>query len=170
MANIILGADSVAPLKPVGKNWVTEFTKRRPEIKSRFARKINRQRALCEDPKVIGAFFDELQKVKDQYGIVDEDIYNFDETGFAMGLIATTKVVSRAEMPGKPWLIQPGNREWVTTIECINSKGWSIPSTIIFKGKVHIKGWFDEAAIPGDWRVEISANGWTTDIISLRWL
>ena len=102
MANIILGADSVAPPKPVGKNWVTEFTKRRPEIKSRFARKINRQRALCEDPKVIGAFFDELQKVKDQYGIVDEDIYNFDETGFAMGLIATTKVVSRAEMPGKP--------------------------------------------------------------------
>ena len=89
---------------------------------------------------------------------MDEDIYNFDETGFAMGLIATTKVVSRAEIPGKPWLIQPGNREWVITIKYINSRGWSISSTIIFKGKVHIKGWFNEAAIPGDWRVEISTN------------
>jgi hypothetical protein len=55
-----------------------------------------------------------------------------------MGLITTTKVVTRAEIPGKPWLIRPGNREWVTTIECVNSMGWSVPSTITFKGKVYI--------------------------------
>lgn len=30
-----------------------------------------------------------------QYGIAQEDIYNFDETGYAMGLIATAKVVPR---------------------------------------------------------------------------
>jgi len=46
-----------------------------------------------------------------QHGIAFEDIYNFDETGFAMGLIATVKVVTRAEMTGKPFLIQLGNRE-----------------------------------------------------------
>jgi hypothetical protein len=40
-----------------------------------------------------------------KHGIQDEDIYNFDETGFAMGLIATSWVVTRAEMPGKPYLI-----------------------------------------------------------------
>ena len=70
-----------------------------------------------------------------------------------MGLIAIIKVVTRAEMPGKPWLIQPGNLEWVTTIKCVNTRGWSIPSTIIFKGKVHIKGWFDEGVIPGSCRM-----------------
>jgi hypothetical protein len=128
MAQIILDAATSTPSLPIRKNWVTEFTKRRPEIKTRFAREINRQRALCEDPRIISQWFNELQKTKDQWGIQDEDIYNFDETGFAMGLIATTKVVSRAEMPGKPWIIQPGNREWVTTIECINTRGWPIPS------------------------------------------
>jgi hypothetical protein len=75
-----------------------------------------------------------------QYGISHEDIYNFDETGFAMGLIATTKVVTRANMPGKPHLIQPGNRERVTTIECV-STGWVLPSCVILKGRVHIEGW-----------------------------
>ena len=30
-----------------------------------------------------------------QHGVAYEDIYNFDETGFAMGLIATAKVVTR---------------------------------------------------------------------------
>ena len=158
MAQMILDTENSTPSRPIGKNWVTEFTKRRPEIKTRFARKISRQRILCEDPGVINTWFVELQRVKDQYGIQDEDIYNFDKTGFAMGLIATTKVVSRAEMPGKPWLIQPGNREWVTTIECVNSMGWSVPSTIIFKGKVYIEGWFDEASIPCTWRIKISPN------------
>ena len=169
MAQLILDESSTLS-RPIRKNWVTEFTKRRPEIKTRFARKINRSRALCEDPKIIRLFFDEIQRVKVEYGISDKDIYNFDETGFAMGLIATTKVVSRAEMPGKPWLVQPGNREWVTTIECINSSGWSIPSTIIFKGKRYIEGWFEELSIPPAWRIEVSDNGWTTDIIGLRWL
>ena len=46
-----------------------------------------------------------------QYGIVDDDIYNFDETGFAMGVVATTKVISRREETGKSRPVQPGNRE-----------------------------------------------------------
>jgi hypothetical protein len=36
-----------------------------------------------------------------QYGIADEDIFNFDETGFAMGLTTTAKVITRAEYYGK---------------------------------------------------------------------
>ena len=53
MAQIILDTGSSTPSRPIGKNWVTEFTKQRPEVKARFARRINYQRALCEDPKVI---------------------------------------------------------------------------------------------------------------------
>ncbi|ODM14985.1 hypothetical protein SI65_09480 [Aspergillus cristatus] len=105
-----------------------------------------------------------------QHGIAFEDIYNFDETGFAMGLVATAKVVTRAEMTGKPFLVQPGNREWVTSIECINSTGWALPPCIIFKGKVHIKGWYQDKALPKDWRIEVSDNGWTTNQIGTRWL
>lgn len=75
-----------------------------------------------------------------QYSILDKDIFNFDETGFIMGVIAISKVIARSEMPGKPHLIQPGNQEWVTAIKYINMSGWAILTTIIFKGKVYIKG------------------------------
>jgi hypothetical protein len=102
-----------------------------------------------------------------QYRIADEDIYNFDETGFAMGLVATAKVVTRAEMISWPFLVQPGNHEWVTSIECINCMGWALPPCIIFKGKVHIKGWYEDNALPHNWRIKVSANGWTTDEIGL---
>lgn len=47
----------------------------------------------------------------DENGIQSEDIYNFDETGFAMGLIATAKVVTRAKYYGRRALLQPGNCE-----------------------------------------------------------
>jgi hypothetical protein len=105
MADIILQEESPTPPQPIGKNWVTEFIKRHNSIKSRFARRYNYQRALCENPKVINQWFEELQAIRKTNGIQNEDIYNFDETGFAMGLIATTKVVTRSNMPGKPHLI-----------------------------------------------------------------
>jgi hypothetical protein len=49
--------------------------------------------------------------VRAKYGIDDVDAYNFDETGFIMGVIAPTMVVTRAERSGKPKRIQPDNRE-----------------------------------------------------------
>jgi hypothetical protein len=44
-----------------------------------------------------------------QHGIAMEDIYNFNETSFAIGLVATTQVVTRANYYGKGSLIQLGN-------------------------------------------------------------
>jgi uncharacterized protein YifN (PemK superfamily) len=32
-----------------------------------------------------------------KYGVLDCDFYNFDETGFMMGIIYTTMVVTRAD-------------------------------------------------------------------------
>ena len=35
---------------------------------------------------------------------------------------------------------------------------------------MHIEGWYEDEALPEDWRIEVSDNGWTTDAIGLRWL
>jgi hypothetical protein len=45
-----------------------------------------------------------------------------------------------------------------------------IPTCIISKGKVQIQGWCQDYASPSDRRIEIGANGWTTDEIGLQWL
>jgi hypothetical protein len=47
--------------KPVGKLWAYRFVQRRPELKTRFNRVYDFQRALCEDPKLIGAWFQLVQ-------------------------------------------------------------------------------------------------------------
>jgi hypothetical protein len=142
--------------------------KRHPELSNRFSRRYNYERAKCEDPKVVSEWFNLVQKTILENGIDPDDIYNFDETGFAMGLTATAKVITRAQYYGRRKVMQPGNREWVTAVECTNASGWALPPCIIFKGKAFIESWFDN--LPDDWRFEVSPNGWTSDEISLRWL
>jgi hypothetical protein len=85
-----------------------------------------------------------------------------------MGIIATTKVVTRSEYYGKAKLLQPGNREWVTAIEYIGASGYILPPWIIFKAKRYIVGWQDD--LPDGWGLHISPNRWTSDEIGLRWL
>lgn len=168
MANIPLAARGSHPPPTVGKYWPSAFINRHKKIRSRFSRRYDYQRALNEDPKSLRDCFSDVQRVIDENGIQPEDIYNFDDTGFAMGLISTQKVVTRAEDYERRSVLQPGNREWVTVIETICADGYSLPPCVIFKGKVAIAGWYDN--LPKDWRFEISNNGWTTDEIALRWL
>jgi hypothetical protein len=168
MANILLAARGNNPPATVGKNWPSTFIQRRDEIRTRFSRRYDYQRALNEDPKSLREWFNKVQSIVDENGIQPEDIYNFDETGFAMGLISAQKVVTRAEYYGRRSILQPGNREWVTAVEAICADGYSLPPCVIFKGQVAIAGWFDN--LPKDWRFEVSNNGWTTDEIGLRWL
>jgi len=88
--------------KPVGKNWVDRFIKCIPVIKSAWSWSYNHQRALQEDPKVIGVWFDLVARTKVKYGIQDGDTYNFDESGFMMGIIGSQLVVMALERCCKP--------------------------------------------------------------------
>ena len=153
----------------VSEKWVYRFVDRHPEVKLRFSRRYNYERAKCEDIKIIQEHFERVREVIQEYGILSEDIYNFDETGFAMGLCATAKVITGSDRYSRPYLLQPGNREWVTAIEAVNSTGWALPSYVIFKATTYYQqGWFE--TLPQDWRLDISKNGWTTDEIGIRWL
>jgi hypothetical protein len=87
--------------KPVGKNWVDNFIKRTPELRTRWSRLYDRQRAACEDPALIRPWFTLVQNMKAKYGIIDEDMWNFDESGFLMGKISSQLVVTGSEKPGK---------------------------------------------------------------------
>ena len=86
MANHLLAARGQnPPPQPVGKNWVPRFINTQPELQMKWNRKFNSQRARCEDPVIIGAWFKLVQETRIAYGILDKDTYNFNETGFYDG-------------------------------------------------------------------------------------
>ncbi|KAF6527705.1 hypothetical protein HZS61_008007 [Fusarium oxysporum f. sp. conglutinans] len=120
MANRLL-ADRDAP--PVGKRWASNFVKRHRELKTRFFRRYDCQRAKCEDPNIIRNWFRLVENTVAKYGIRSDDIWNFDETGFMMGVIASGMVITGTDRRGRPKLVQPGNWEWITVIQAINAEG-----------------------------------------------
>lgn len=170
MANVLLAKRDESTTPPtVGKCWVNGFM-RRNELESKFSRKYDYRRALCEDPKIIREWFKLVRDTIEKYGILPEDTYNFDEVGFLMGIIATTRVVTGSEKNLRPNLIQPGNREWVTVIEGVNASGWFLPPMFILKGKNHQPSWYQTEGLPYGGAIGTSENGWTNKELGLFWL
>jgi hypothetical protein len=153
----------------VGLNWPSNFVARTPSIKTRISRPYDYRRAKCEDPEVIGKWFKLVEAIVKKYGVAYEDIFNFDETGFQMGVLQGQTVITGTERRNRPKAIQPGDREWVTVIQGVSAAGWTIPPYIILKAKHHQAAWYSED-IPKDWILAVSENGWTTNEHGIEWL
>jgi hypothetical protein len=84
MANLMRASRGASP---VGPRWAENFVQRQETLKMRFQRKIDYQRALTKDPRIV-------RNVVRKYGIPDSDIYNFDKTGFLIGMLSHAKVIT----------------------------------------------------------------------------
>ena len=157
------------PSAIIGKNWVNRYVKRHPGLISKYTRKYDYQRAKCEDPMLIKSWFTRVQETIQKHGILAEDIYNMDETGFQMGVASSYRAICGLETKQKgAKALQPGNREWVTAIVCINAAGWTLPPQIIFAAVNHQSLWYQN--LPEDYVLSVSKNGWTTNELGIEWL
>ena len=123
-----------------------------------------------KDLVVVKGQFRLVANVKAKYGIQDADTYNFDETGFQIGIIGSVKVVTGSKRRQKPAAIQLGNQEWVTVIQGIGALGYVLPPFTIYKGKNHLSNWYKETGIPSSWMFAVSDNGWTNNKLGFAWL
>jgi hypothetical protein len=111
-----------------------------------------------------------VENIIAKYGIRSDDIYNFDEVGYLMGMILSGMVVTGSERRGRPKSVQPGSQEWITIIQAINAEGRAIQPFIIGAGQYHLANWYRESNLPGDWAIARSQNGWTDNEVGLEWL
>jgi hypothetical protein len=113
MADKLLGARGG---EPVGKCWAERSIMRTAELKMAFNRAKEHRRILQEDPEIISAWFKLVEGTKVKYGVHNDNVHNFDETGFQMGVIGSRNVVAGVERRARPELVQPDDRKWVTVI------------------------------------------------------
>lgn len=81
--------------------------------------------------------------MRTKYGIQDANLYNFDETGFIMGVICHGLVGMRSD----------DNLEWATVIICTNWEGWSIPPFLVVEGQLELR---DRPT--ADWAIKPTRN------------
>jgi len=87
-ANAILayGHTSPDPAPRVGDYWAPRFLDRHPEYDIRKQKTIHSDRKNAHQPDNIRTWFDKYHAVCQEYNIQPADQYNFDKTGFRIGI------------------------------------------------------------------------------------
>ena len=101
---------------PVGINQASSFIKHTPKLKVKFNQKYNYKRAKYKDLEVIKPQFKLIHNTKAKYSITNKDSYNFNKSGFIMGVILTGTVIIGSKRENRPKQVQLGNYKQTTVI------------------------------------------------------
>ena len=116
----------------IGRNWVSRFVQRHPDIKSKIGKKMDYLRLKYTTVEALSAQFDLFLSVRQKYKVKTENIWNMDETGVALGVCDNYRVIGTITIEDL-YKKSPENREWTLIIECILTTGSRVHSLIIFK-------------------------------------
>lgn len=155
----------------LGKNWHKAFFKRNPSVKSVRSTGIDFLRLNGASRTNIDEFFDRLDHAS-LAKVMPEDTWNVDEVGSMIGLGDNPLVIGPAALR-KIFTMDPGNREWVTILECVSASGRALSPLVIFKGAEVQQQWFQGQVDDPDfdkWLFSTSEKGWTNNSTALRWL
>jgi hypothetical protein len=78
-------------------------------------------------------WFDLMRAQLEEVDVLQENVYNMDETGVLLSLLGSSKYLVSAEMR-KTHRGTDTKRTLITAVECISADGRSVPPLIIFPG------------------------------------
>ena len=111
----------------------------------------------------------------EKYNITAENLYNWDEKGFLLGLAQTTKriITLHALKSGRIMgASQDGSREFISLLACVCADGTKLPPALIYKGESGdlMDSWVTDFGVGDDAYFTSSANGWSCNDLGLQWL
>ena len=96
-------------------------------------------------------------------------MYNFDETGFCIGIGKDQWIITR-DPNRQAYLVSSTNRELVSVCETISADGAALPPMIIVPGVIHQEAWYMATSIPDDYLIATSESGYNNDDLTIKWL
>lgn len=151
-----------------GKDWVARFMSHHPQLASRHTKCIEASRIKDVSVERLIKWFEDLDSIIKEYNIEPENIYDMDESGFAIGDIEASQRIINVETH-QQFQAKPGRQEWITGVECICADGTFVPPLIIFKGETLSHQWIPPN-ISNDWRFGCNSKGWTSNERGNQWL
>jgi hypothetical protein len=168
-ANYLLqrGHDSLDRYRPATSRWAIQWLKRNPELHKRRQRSLDLNRAIAHDTTNIKKWFDGFVNIIRLHGITSPDIWNFDESGFRIG-IGKDQWVITFEPRRRVYLPTPDDRTSLTMTECVNAEGVAIEPMMIIEGVALLERYFVD--LPDNYLIAHSTSGYTNDDLSLEWV
>jgi hypothetical protein len=142
-ANTLLRFSGVCTVRgddaTVSRRWAERWMKQEKDfVKTIRSKPISWVRRYAMNKDDIKGNFTDFKRCKEKWGILDDDVYNFDETGCQIGITAGGRVII-PETERHDFVNDPDNRELVTSVECFSSTGYHVPPMLIFKGAYHLR-------------------------------
>lgn len=158
---------SIAPacgLTP-GKDWPQAFCKRHPELKVARLRALDWRRHEKNIYAKVVHWFDIMRAQLEETSILQENVYNMDETGVLLSVLGSSKYLVSSDME-KTHRGTSSKRTLITAVECISADGRSLPPLIIFPGADLRSNWVCHRA--PDWRFACSKKGYMNSAINME--
>ena len=153
---------------PIGYRWIYRLLERHLQFKGTYSRQLESAWHIEATPEKISAWFDAFKARIEEQKYEPCNIYNMDETGFAVRETQSTRIIVGSTMKSN-WKIIAGKQEWITVLECIDADGGALPPMIIFKAKNTNIGWIPKDT-PSNWHFSTSNSGWTSNSHGFKWL
>ena len=153
--------------KKAGKDWLSGFLKRHPQISIRNPEPTSISRAVSFNKANIDRFFAIYKSELDKGDFTAKQVWNVDETGIT-AVHKPCKILAKrgAKQVGR---ITSGEKGVTTTAICaVNAAGDYLPPMLIFKRK-RMTDLLMKGAPPGSVGA-CSENGWVTTELFLKWL
>lgn len=155
----------------ISKAWIDKFIRRLPTtLAPSKARASKKQRLQMSDMPTLVAWFQSLETTT--AGIAPANIYNFDETTFAIGegqktvwmfSIGPPEPIDYNELPRRYC-------EWVTAVECVAADGWKADPYLVIQGSHHLEEWFEQPGYSDEAVLNLTPTGRVTPNAALNWL
>src|ERR1700712_451795 len=129
--DIVFGANQLLKKRgelAVSKDWGRRYLKRNKVLfKALRAKTLAAERKAVHQREEIQTHFYDFKAVLEEFGILKDNVWNFDEVGFRIGVLLRRMVIVPADVKAV-YIADPDNRESLTSLECVSAAGKSIES------------------------------------------
>ena len=108
-------------------------------------------------------YFNAYKQVVVNYGIPPQDQYNFDETGFRIGVGGSQWIITMEVGKKHHTIGSDSNHDYVTSVETISGDGEALPPLLIVQGVNHLHQWYTNTELPDNYSIATSPSGYSND-------
>lgn len=138
------------------------------ELHIRKQNSLAANRKEAHHPEDLLDWFRRYKYLREERGIDDCDQYNFDATGFRIG-IGKDQWIATLDHNHHWYHASSTNRELVTSCRAISGDGAVLPPMLLLPGTLHLEDWYTITDLDDDYLLAVSETGYSNDVISLEW-